>query len=364
MKRLLVFVLLFLFGVTMPIGCAANSPETADGGSTGNGASENVLSIYNWSTYIDPDVITQFEKEFDATVQYDTYESNDALLAKIQPGNPGYDIIVPTEDFVESMAAEGLLAELNKENIPNLKNVDPLFLDKAFDPGNRYSVPYQWGTIGIGYDIEATGEEVTSWAQIFDAKYAGQVALMEDSRAMLGAVLIALGKDPNTTDPVDLQAAVNYIIENKEVVATFAPDTGQDLLNQGEVAIAVEWNGDIFQVMEENENIRYIIPDEGTIVWVDNMAIPKDAPNQALAEQFINFILEPEVSAKISAYVQFGSPNKAAIDQGLIPAEDLQNPGIYPAAETFARLEYAQDIGEATQLYDDAWTELKVAVGQ
>ncbi|MDB9495707.1 spermidine/putrescine ABC transporter substrate-binding protein [Spirulina major CS-329] len=364
MKRLLVFVLLFLFGVTMPIGCAANSPDAADSGSAGNGASENVLSIYNWSTYIDPDVITQFEKDFDATVQYDTYESNDALFAKIQPGNPGYDIIVPTGDFVESMAAEGLLEELNHDNIPNLKNVDPLFLDQDFDPGNQYSVPYQWGTIGIGYDIEATGEEITRWQQIFDPKYAGKVSLMEDSRATLGAVLMALGKDPNTTDPAELQRAVDYIVEHKEVIATFAPDTGQDLLNQGEVAIAVEWSGDIFQVMEENENIRYVIPEEGTIVWVDNMAIPKDAPNKALAEQFINFVLEPEIGAKISAYVQFGSPNKAAVDQGLIPAEDLENSGIYPAAATFARLQYAEDLEADTQLYDDAWTELKVAVGE
>lgn len=360
MKRLLVFVLLFLFGVMIPVGCTADSPDTSRPGQTDT----NVLSIYNWSTYIDPDVITQFEQEYDVRVQYDTYESNDALLAKIQPGNPGYDIIVPTSDFVEGMAAQGLLKPLNHDNIPNLVNVDPTFLDTPFDPGNEYSVPYQWGTIGIGYDIEATGEEITSWAQIFDPKFAGKVALLEDSRAMLGAILIALGKDPNTTDPTEIKAAVDYIVEHKEVVATFAPDTGQDLLDQGEVAIAVEWNGDVFQVMEENDKIRYVIPEEGTIVWTDNLAIPVGARNPEMAEKFINFILEPEIGAKISNYVKFGSPNQAAIDQGLILEEDLNNLGIYPSDATFSKLEYAQELGADTQLYDDAWTELKVAIGQ
>lgn len=360
MKRLLTFVLLFILGVTIPFGCTSNSTDTGTQG--GEGA--KVLNVYNWSTYIDPEVVSEFEERFGVEVQYDTYESNEALLAKIQPGNPGYDIIVPSGDFIENMAAQGLLEELDHQNIPNLKYVDEAFIDPPFDPGNQYSVPYQWGTIGIGYNIEATGEEINSWEQIFDSKYAGKVALMEDSRAMLGAVLMYLEKDPNTTDPEEIAEAKDFIIENKEVVQTFAPDTGQDLLDQGEVDIAVEWSGDIFQVMEENENIRYVIPKEGTIIWTDNLAIPKDAPNKALAEEFINFVLEPEISAQISNYVKYGTPNKAAIEQELIEKEDLENPGIYPPPETLKKLEYAVDLGKDTSLYDDAWTELKVAVGE
>ncbi|MEM8638937.1 MAG: spermidine/putrescine ABC transporter substrate-binding protein [Cyanobacteria bacterium P01_G01_bin.54] len=361
MKKLLVFVLLFVLGITIPVGCAANSPDPAGGGNTD---SSDVLSVYNWSTYIDPEVLTQFETEFGVTVQYDTYESNEALLAKIQPGNPGYDIIVPTGDYIESMATEGLLEELDPANIPNLNNVSEEFLDPPFDPGNKYSVPYQWGTIGIGYNKAATGTEITTWKEIFDPTYAGRVALMEDPRAMLGAILMMLGYDPNTTNPEELEAAKNYVIDHKDVVATFAPDTGQDLLNQGEVDIAVEWNGDIFQVMEENENVEYVIPEEGTIIWTDNLAIPKDAPNKALAEQFINFVLDPQVSAAISNYVKYGTPNKVSLEQGLIEAADVENPGIYPPPETFKKLKYAQDLGDDTQLYDEAWTELKVAVGK
>ncbi len=359
MRRLLVFALLFVLGVAIPVGCSNNVP----GGAESEGGRQ-VLSIYNWSTYIDEETVPEFEQKFNAQVQYDTFESNEALLAKIQPGNPGYDIVVPTGDFVAGMAAEGLLLELNHDNIPNLKHLDPAFVDPPFDPGNQYSVPYQWGTIGIGYNLKRTGEEITSWGQIFDSKYAGRVALMEDSRAMLGAVLIHLGHDPNTVDPEELEEAKEFLIGHRDVIATFAPDTGQDLLDQGEVDIAVEWSGDIFQLMEENEDIRYTIPEEGTIIWTDNLVIPKGAPNQELAEQFINFTLEPEVSARISNYVKFGTPNRTAIEQGLIDKADLENPAIYPPPEKFVRLKYADDLAEATSLYDRVWTELKVAIGK
>ncbi|MCW6036474.1 spermidine/putrescine ABC transporter substrate-binding protein [Spirulina subsalsa FACHB-351] len=360
MKRLLILVLLFIIGVTFPVACAANRPGTSDGQLS---RASNVLNVYNWSTYIDPDVVREFEQRFNVRVQYDTYDSNDTLLAKIQPGNPGYDIVVPTDDYVESMANQGLLEELNHDNIPNLKNVDPRFLDNPFDPGNKYSVPYQWGTFGIGYNIQATGGEIKSLREIFDDKYRGRVALMEDSRAMLGSVLIMLGYSPNTTNRQELEEARDFLVEHRSVVATFAPDTGQDLLDQGEVDIALEWSGDVFQVMEENENIRYVIPKEGAIIWTDNLAIPKDAPHKELAETFINFILEPEIGAAISNYVKFGTPNKAAIEQGLIDEADLANPGIYPPDETLERLEYARDLGRDTALYDDIWTELKVAIG-
>ncbi|MDY7012215.1 MAG: spermidine/putrescine ABC transporter substrate-binding protein [Cyanobacteriota bacterium] len=357
MKRLLVFLLLFCLSALLPLGCASFSPS---GG--GGGDNSQVLSVYNWSTYIDPDTVREFEEKFGVEVEYDTYESNEDLLAKISPGNPGYDIIVPTGDYVAIMASEGLLEPLDRANIPNLKYVDEKFLDPPFDPGNRYSIPYQWGTIGLGYNIEKTGGELNSWGDIFEPRFAGKVALMEDLRATLGVILIYLGYDPNTTNEDEVEAARDFLIEHQEVIAAFAPDTGQNLLDQGEVYIAVEWSGDIFQVMEENPDLRYSIPEEGTIVWTDNLAIPKDAPNKALAEKFINFILEPEVGARISNYVKYGSPNQAAIDRGLIEQEDLENPAIYPPPQVFGKLKHADDIGKATELYDDAWIEVKVAL--
>lgn len=357
MKRLLVFLLLFLMSALLPVGCASFSPPGMQGG-----ANPQVLSVYNWSTYIDPEAIKDFEKKFGVKVEYDTYESNEDLLAKIRPGNPGYDIIVPTGDYIAIMASEGLLEPLNYDNIPNFKNVDDKFIDPPFDPGNQYSVPYQWGTMGLGYNIEKTGGELNSWEDIFDPRFAGRVSLIEDLRATLGAILIYLGYDPNTTNESEISEARNYLIKHQEVIAAFAPDTGQNLLDQGEVDIAVEWSGDIFQIMEENPNIRYTIPQEGSIVWTDNLAIPKDAPHKELAEKFINFILEPKVGAIISNYVKYGSPNQAAIAEGLIEEEDLENPAIYPPPQVFKKLKYVDDIGKATELYDDAWTELKVAM--
>lgn len=356
MKRLLIFLLLFLVSAILPLGCTAITPNGVDR------SHEKILSIYNWTDYIDPEVLDEFEQTFGVEIKYDTFDSNESLFAKIRPGNPGYDIIAPTSDYVEIMMKEGLLEKLDLENIPNLKNIDPKFSHPPFDPKNEYSVPYQWGTMGIGYNIEKTGEEIDSWGAIFDPKYTDRVALMEDLRAVLGVTLIYLGYNPNTTNPQEIEAAKDYLVRHKETIAVFAPDTGQTLLAQGEVDLAVEWSGDIFQVMEENENLRYVIPKEGSIVWTDNLAIPKNAPHKELAEKFINFILKPEIGAKISNYIKYGTPNQAAIDKGLIESEDLENPAIYPTPDIFAHLQYASDVGKKISLYDDAWTELKVSM--
>jgi spermidine/putrescine transport system substrate-binding protein len=362
MKRLFVFVLLFVIGVTLPFGCAANNQSASTGGGENN-TQENILSVYNWSTYIDPAVLKEFEKKFSAKVQYDTYESNDDLYAKLKPGNPGYDVIFPSDYMVTIMGKENLVEELDKANIPNIKNVDPKFLGAPFDKENKYSLPYQWGTMGFGYNIKKTGGEISSWKTAFEPKYKGRVVLIDELRSMMGGILIYLGYSPNTTNPEEINKARDFLIEHKENITAFAPDTGQMLLDQGEADIAFEWSGDIFQVMEENPDLRYAIPAEGTIVWVDNMAIPKGAPHKALAEKFINFILEPEVGAKISNFIKYGSPNKVAMDKGLIAQEDKQNKAIYPAPEIFKKLTYLEDVGEATQLYDQAWTEIKAGIG-
>ena len=357
MKRLLVFLFLFFISLMLMLGCSVDKSKEISNNR------ENILSVYNWSTYIDPEVITKFEQEFDVKIKYDTYESNEDLYAKLKPGNPGYDVIFPSGDMVEIMIAEDLLEPLNLENIPNIKHIDPKFIDPPFDPDNKYSLPYQWGTMGLGYNIKATGGKIDSWTAAFDSKYKGRVALMEDVRATLGLVLIYLGYDPNTTNQEEIEKAKDYIIEHREAIAAFAPDTGQLLLDQGEVDIALEWSGDVFQVMEENPDLRYVIPKEGSIVWTDNMAIAKGAPNKELAERFINFILDPEIGAQVSNFIKYGTPNKTAKERGLIEPEDLQDLAIYPPPEVFKRLQYIKDVGEATVKYDEAWTEIKVGVG-
>ena len=321
MKRLLTFLTLFVIALMLPLGCSGSSPNAPETSS----AQANVLSVYNWSTYIAPEVITQFEQKFGAKVKYDTYESNEALYAKLQPGNPGYDLAFPGDYMVKTMTSEGLLEELNLDNIPNKKHVDSKFINPPYDPGNKYSLPYQWGTMGIGYNIKAIGSEIDTWAAMFEPKFAGKTAWLDDMRYTLGAILIYLGYDPNTTNPSEINKARDFLIKNKQAIAAFAPDTGQVLLDQGEVDLTYEWSGDIFQVMEENPNIRYAIPKEGTIVWTDSLVIPKGAPNKELAEKFINFILEPEVGAKISNFIHYGSPNKSSLEKGLLDEKDLKN---------------------------------------
>lgn len=353
MKRLLTFLLLFLISAIVPFGCSSTGAKQ-----------QQVLSIYNYASYIAPDAIAQFEKENNVKIQYDTFENSDALYAKLKQGNPGYDLIFPADYMVKIMVKEDLIEPLNINNIPNHKNLDAKYINQAFDPGNKYSLPYQWGTMGIGYNTKVTKGEINSWASMFDSKYAAKIAWQDDARYTFAGVLIYLGFDPNTTNPEEINKARDLLIKNKNIIAAFVPDTGQTLLDQGEVNLTMEWSGDIFQVMKENPNLRYAIPKEGTIIFSDNMAIPKGAVHKELAEKFINFVLLPEVGAKISNFTHFGTPNKLAIEKGLIDPKDLKNPQIYPADKAFAKMKFLQDVGDATALYDRAWTEVKASAGK
>ncbi|MGB8701878.1 MAG: spermidine/putrescine ABC transporter substrate-binding protein [Thermosynechococcaceae cyanobacterium] len=360
--RFLSCLALFIFTALFIVSCNNAPSTTTSSGTASSDAAAQTLNIYNWSTYIAPESLEAFQKQFNVKIKYDTFESNDALYAKLKPGNPGYDVIFPADYMVKRMKDEGMLETLNLAKIPNLKNLDPKFANPAYDAGNQHSAAYQWGTLGIGYNSEKTKKTPDSWGAMFDSQYQGRVAWLDDVRYTLGAVLIYLGFDPNTTNPDEILKAKNTLIAKKGMISAFAPDTGQNLLNQGEVDLTFEYSGDIFQVMEENKALNYAIPKEGTIVWVDNMAIPKGAPHQDLANEFINFILEPKVGAQISNFIHYGSPNKTAVDQKLIAEADLKNPSIYPSPEVFKKLKVLKDVGENIKLYDAAWTEVKVGV--
>ena len=321
---------------------------------------DQALNIYNWDTYIDPAVLTGFEQEYGVKIRYDLYENNEAMLATVQAGTTDYDIVVPSDYMVEIMRAASLLAPLDKNNIPSFGNLDSTFLSPAYDPGNRYCVPYQWGTMGIGYNIKATGREITGWQDLFDPAFAGRVSLLADPRLTMGMVLLYLGYSPNTTSPREIAAARDFLIEHADQIAEYAPDTGQDLLADGTVDLAFEWSGDIFQVMADNADLRYVIPQEGSISWTDNMCILATAPHKELAEKFIDYVLQPEVGAAISNYTHFSSPNRAALP--LVNEADRQNPGLYPPDELLQKLFFLTDVGTgATKLYEDAWAEVLAA---
>lgn len=357
-----VLVLLFVFAVSIPVFAqdgAVVEPWTCPQGFEGQ-----TLNVYNFSTYVAEDTISNFEAACGVTVIYDVYESNEALLARLSQGNPGYDVIHPADFMVAVMSDLGLLQELDMSLIPNFANVSETFVDPPYDPGNVHSVPYQWGTLGIGYNITRTGEEITSWQQVWD--YQGPVAWLEEPRIMMAPVLNLLGYSPNTQDAAEIEAARDFLIEHGGNVAAIAADDGQARLEVGEVDITVEYSGDIFQLIADCEcdDFRYVIPEEGAQVWTDNMAVPVGAPNPALAYAYIDYILSPIAGADISNYTAYGTPLDLELVGDLIDPELLSNPGIYPPQEVLDNLYFLLSVPEAEVLYSDAWDIVKVALSR
>jgi spermidine/putrescine transport system substrate-binding protein len=323
------------------------------------------LNIYNWTTYFAEDTLSNFEKRFNVKVVLDTYSSNDELFAKMQAGNPGYDIIVPTDYTVSQMVAADLLEPLDFANVPNFAaNAMTQFKNPSYDPDNKHCVAYQWGTVGIGYNIKRTGQEITGWKDVFQPKFNKRVALVNYARDVLVVGLFALGKDPNSVEQADLEASRDFILANKDVIAAFHAEDGQVQLLRGDVDIVLEYVGDIYQVMAEDPDIRYVIPAEGTSMWVDNLCIPKGSKNKALAEQFINYIYEAQVAADISNFTSYATPNQKAVDDKLIAEVSLNDPNIYPTEEVLERLTFLTDIGDAQIMYDEIFADIKAAVGQ
>lgn len=358
---LLSLVTLLLLSLALP---AVAQDDSLEPWVCPEGFEGQTLSVYNWSTYIAEDTIPNFEEACGVTVNYDIYDSNEAMLARLRQGNPGYDIIVPSDYTIAIMAEEGLLVPLDHEKIPNLVHLDEALTAPPFDPNNEYSVPYQWGTVGIGYNTENVEEEITSWAQLF--AHEGNVAWLDDLRAMLGVALVLLGYDPNTDNADEIAEARDFLIERGENVVVIAADDGQAWLERGDVDMTVEYSGDIIDMSYECEcdTYAYVIPEEGSVVWVDNLAIPTDGPNPELAHVFIDYILHPQVGADISNFTAYASPNATAIELGLIDEELLNDPGVYPDEELQARLFWVEEDAETEQLYNDAWDELLIFVGQ
>ncbi|RMD63647.1 MAG: extracellular solute-binding protein [Alphaproteobacteria bacterium] len=321
---------------------------------------EPKLNFYNWDTYIGETTLDDFKDATGIEVTMDLFADNDELFAKLKEGNPGYDVIVPTNDYVERMIRAEMLTPLDHGKIPNFrKNVAKAFQDAEFDPGRKYSMPYMWGTQGIGYRKSKVDGVPDSWKYLLDSdRYSGRIALL--SEGVLGAALKYLGYSYNSKDPKEIKEAEELLIRQKPHIKVFAEDNGQDLLLSGEVDLTMEWNGDILQVMEEDDDISYIVPKEGSLVWQDCLCIPTGAPHPDNAHRFINFILDAEVGAAIADFIQYATPNEAA--RKLLPDEYNNNPAIFPSEETLARCEAAIYLGEDVQrLRDEAWTRVLAA---
>lgn len=317
------------------------------------------LNIYNWSDYVAEDTIPNFEKEFGVKVNYDTYEDNEAMLAKLQSGATGYDIIVPTGYMVEIMINLGLLAPINHENIPNIKGLSKQFLDPPYDQGLKHTVPWQWGTTGFAYNAKRVKGPVDSWRLLWDQQYKGKVTMLDDMRSAISVALKLLGYSLNSTDEKELMEAKKLLLEQKPLLKAFISAPVKSLLISGEVWLSQLWVGDTLMAKDENPDIDYCIPEEGCEIWTDNLAIPKTAPHKYTAEVFLNYSLRPEVSAGVSNFVHYATPVEAA--KALINEADRNHPGIYPPPEIMDRLEFQKDVGQATRIYDKIWTELKAA---
>lgn len=355
--------MLWLMAIALLPACGSTaqlppSPEPT----TPAAAQPTTLSIYNYDTYIDPAILENFSQQFGIEVIYNVYKSSvDEAIPEVVTGEVGqYDLIVVSDYIVATLRRNKMLSPLNKQNIPNIANLDPLFLNTIYDPGNRYCLPYQWGMLGIGYNIAQTGRELNSWADLFDPAFAGRIALYAEPRITFGVVLLMLGYSPNTTDQGQFNQAKEWLIQHADQIAIYSADDGQDLLLAGEVDLTIEWNGDMLQLVEENPDLRFVAPREGTLLITDYMCIPHNAPNQPAAEKFINYLLEPEVGAALSNYVRYATPNQASLP--FVNQADRNNPAIYPPAEIRAKLFSIADLGQAFNAFIEAtWAEVIAA---
>lgn len=322
------------------------------------GKAERELNLYIWSNYIYPETLRKFEARLGARVNVDLFDSVEAMLAKVQAGNAGYDVVVPTNYAVEILRGQGLLRPLDHSALPHLVNMDPRFLDRDFDPGNVHSIPYLWGTCGIAYRRSRVGR-VDSWAALWDPRYRGRILMVDDARETLGAALKWKGESLNTTDPEALESAKRLLIEQRPLVRAYDSASYDDKLLAGDVWLAQGWSGQFAKAMARDPDVAYVLPKEGASVAIDTLAIPVDAPHPELAHAFLDFTMEAEVAAEICRTTYYSTPNRAAL--ALLPEALRRNPATFPPEELLARAELIRELGEANVLYDRLWTEVKTS---
>lgn len=336
---------------------------------------EAVLNVYNWSDYIAEDTLAKFEAETGIKVTYDVYDSNEVLEAKLLAGSTGYDVVVPTGDFMERQIAAGVYQPLNKDLLPNLANMDPEIMAnaEAHDPGNAHSVIYMWGTTGIGYNVEkvkeALGEDapVNSWALVFDPQYASKLKdcglVMSDATTeVIASALAYLGLDPNSNNPDEIKQAEELLKAVQPYVRYYHSSQYIDDLAAGEICVAgPAWSGDVFIAAADAADgveLAYSIPSEGALQWFDMLAIPADAPHPENAHKFINFIMDAQITADITNYVWYANANKASME--LVDPEITGDPAIFPTPEVSAKLWRAKVKNAAeSRLVNEAWAAVK-----
>lgn len=319
------------------------------------------LVVYNWGEYIDPEVLTMFEEETGIDIVYEEFETNEILYPKISSGAIAYDVICPSDYMIQRMIENDLLSEINFDNIPNLKNIGKQYLEQSrqFDPENKYSVPYCWGTVGILYNKMMVDEPVDSWSILWDPKYKDNILMQDSVRDAFGVTLKYLGYSLNSIDLDELTEAKNLLIEQKPLVQAYVIDQVRDKMIGNEAALGVIYSGEAIYTQKENPNLEYVIPKEGSNMWIDSWVIPKNAEHKENAEKFINFLCRPDIALMNFEYITYSTPNEAARE--LIEDESIRNSEIaFPDLSKYDNLETFQYLGtEADQVYGDLWNKVK-----
>lgn len=319
------------------------------------------LVVYNWGEYIDPEVLTMFEEETGIDIVYEEFETNEILYPKISSGAIAYDVICPSDYMIQRMIENDLLSEINFDNIPNLKNIGKQYLEQSrqFDPENKYSVPYCWGTVGILYNKMMVDEPVDSWSILWDPKYKDNILMQDSVRDAFGVTLKYLGYSLNSIDLDELTEAKNLLIEQKPLVQAYVIDQVRDKMIGNETALGVIYSGEAIYTQKENPNLEYVIPKEGSNIWIDSWVIPKNAEHKENAEKFINFLCRPDIALMNFEYITYSTPNEAARE--LIEDESIRNSEIaFPDLSKYDNLETFQYLGtEADQVYGDLWNKVK-----
>lgn len=343
-------VLLIIVSAVVLMGCQSSSNE--------NGT----VVVYNWGEYIDPEVLTIFEEETGIQVIYEEFETNETMYPKVEAGASLYDVICPSDYMIQKMIDNDLLQALNYDNLPNAtKNIGTQYFEMAdqFDPGNQYAIPYCWGTVGILYNKTMVNEPIDSWSSLWDPAYSGNILMQDSVRDAFMVSLKFNGFSMNTTEEAELEAATKSLIDQKELVQAYVVDQVRDKMIGGEAALGVIYSGEAIYTQRENPDLEYVIPKEGTNVWIDGWVIPKNAPNLENAEKFIDFLCRPDIALMNFEYITYSTPNVAA--QALIEDEDIKNSTIaFPDLSQYDNLETFSYLGEeAETIYNEYWKEVK-----
>ena len=320
------------------------------------GEKQETINVYNFGDYINFDVLEQFEEETGIKVNYDTYANNEDIYVKLNQGGSSYDVVFLSDYTIERAINEDLILPLDWNNIPNKDKVDEKFTNLVFDPEDKYSAPYMWGTFGILYNKTMVDEPVTSWDILWDEKYKDEILMLNSQRDTLGVSLLRLGYSMNTRDIGELEEARDELIKQKPIVYAYLGDDIKDALIAEEAALGLVWSGDAMYMIEENPNLDYAIPEEGTNIWFDSMVIPKSTANKKGAEAFINFMLRPDIAIQNVDYIGYSTPITEAVE--MLPEEIRNSPIAYPSDEVLENTEIFRDPSDVLSVYDRIWTEI------